>query len=259
MNIVVCVKQVPDTETRIRFGPDGRWIDESGVTFVVSPYDEFAVEEGIRIREARGGEVTVVGAGPERVGQALRTCLAMGADRAVHIKDDAIERADSLTIARALATAIKAVPFDLILMGKYGVGTDNGQVGPMLALLLDIPQVCAVAKIELGERVVTAHREIEGAIEIVEAPLPALLTAEKGLNEPRYPSLKGIMAAKKKPIDVRDLSSLGISLPAPGSQSIRWLKLEAPPARGEGKIFRGDPAESAREVVRLLREEAKVI
>ena len=259
MNVIVCMKQVPDTETRIRLSGDARWIEESGVTFIISPYDEYAVEEAIRIREAQGGDVLVIGAGPERMAQALRTCLAMGADRAVHIKDDGIERADSLTIARALAAVVSGIPHDIILTGKYGVGTDNGQVGAMLAGLLDIPHVTGVTKIEHGDRKVTARREIEGAVEFVEASLPAVLTAEKGLNEPRYPSLKGIMAAKKKPIETRDLASLGLALPAPGSEPLRTVRLEMPPPRQEGKVYKGDTAESAREVVRLLREEAKVI
>jgi electron transfer flavoprotein beta subunit len=259
MNILVCIKQVPDTETRIRIPDGGRWIEESGVTFVLSPFDEFAVEEAIRLRDARGGEVTVLGAGPERVSQALRTCLAMGADRAIHLKDDRIERADSLTIARALAAAVAGKAFDLVLLGKQGVGTDNAQVGPMLAELLDMPQVTAVSKLEVGEGKLTAHREIEGAVEIVESSLPAVVTAEKGLNEPRYPSLKGIMASKKKPLDTVDLASIGVALPAEGAEPVRWTALALPPARGEGKIFKGDAAESAREVARLLREEAKVI
>ena len=201
----------------------------------------------------------VITAGPERAAQALRTCLAMGADRAIHVKDDGLERADPLTVARALAAAIKGQPFDLILAGKYGVGGDNAQVGPMLAQLLDLPQVCAVSTLTVGECTLSARREIEGAIEVVESSLPALVTAEKGLNEPRYPSLKGIMAAKKKPIEVRDLASLGLSLPAPGSEPLTWARLDPPPARKEGKILTGDPADAARELVRLLREEAKVI
>jgi len=259
MNLLVCIKQVPDTETRIRISPDGRWFDESGVTFVLSPFDECAVEEAIRIKEAKGGEVVVVTAGPERAASALRTCLAMGADRAVHIKDEFVERADALTVARALAAVARGTPFDLIFAGKYGVGADNGQVGPMLAELLGIPQVTAVGALELGEGRITARREIEGAVEIVEALLPALVTAEKGLNEPRYPSLKGIMAAKKKPIETRDLASLGVTLPPAGQEPLRWVSLELPPPRAKGKVFTGDTAESSRQVVRLLREEAKVI
>ena len=259
MNVLVCIKQVPDTETKIRVAPDGRWIDESGVTFILNPYDEFALEEAIRLKEAQGGEVVVVTAGPERAAQALRTCLAMGADRAVHLKDDAIERADALTVARALAAVAKATPFDLILTGKYGIGTDNGQVGPMLAELLGVPQVTAVTKLEVAGGRLTAHREIEGAVETVDASLPALVTADKGLNEPRYPSLKGIMAAKKKPVETRDLASTGVTPPTPGQEPLRWVALEPPPPRPAGRTFTGDPAASAREVVRLLREEAKLI
>ena len=262
MELMVCVKQVPDTETRIRIGADGRSIDESGVTWVVSPYDEYALEEALRLREAAGeGEVTVLTIGPERATSALRTCLAMGADRAVHLCDDAVVGSDSLGIATLLATLLRDRPFDLILLGHQGVGTDNSQVGPMLAELLDRPHVGVVDRLEVKDGQVRAHRQVEGAREVFEAPLPAVITAQKGLNEPRYASLKGIMAAKKKPVDTVTLADIGLSSDAFGETGarVRWVGLELPPPRSEGRILEGEPEQVAAELVRLLREEAKVI
>ncbi len=262
MKIAVCVKQVPDTETKIRIGADSRSVDETGVTFVVSPYDEFAVEEALRIREKAGGEVTVYSVGDERAAPALRTVLAMGVDRAVHLKDPAFEGSDALGLSRILAAALAPEAFDLILLGKQAVGTDRGQVGPRVAELLDLPHVSVVTRVELEAGRLTVEREIEGAREIVEAPLPAVLTAQKGLNEPRYASLKGILAAKKKEIRVVTAADLSLDPAKVGIQGAAtvWEKLELPPARTSGKILRDmDPAAAAAELVRLLREEAKVI
>ena len=258
MNIVVCIKQVPDTETKIKIDGSGRAIDEAGVNFVVSPYDEFAVEEALRIKEAKGGEVTVLAAGPERAAGALRSCLALGADRAIHLKDDALEKTDPLGLSRALAALVRSIPHDLLLFGKYAVGTDQGAVGPMVAEMLGLPHVSGVVTLSLGEGALRAEREIEGAREVYECRLPAAVTTEKGLNEPRYASLKGIMAAKKKTIEVKDLPSLGLSA-ADVAPRVVWTKLELPPPRPSGRILTGDPAESAREVVRLLHEVEKLI
>src|SRR5438445_10196417 len=196
----------PATQARIKIG-DGRRIDETGLKFIVSPYDEFALEEAIRVKEKKGGDVTVIAFGPDRVQQGLRECLARGATKAVHVKGEVAD-ADSLGIAEVLAAAIKATPHDLIFFGKQGVGTDNSLVGPMVAELLGYPQMNVVTHLEVGEGKVTAHREIEGAEEIIEAATPAVITAQKGLNEPRYASLKGIMAAKKIPIIANSVSAL---------------------------------------------------
>ena len=258
MNIVVCVKQVPDTETKIKIAAGGVWIDESGVNFVVSPYDEYAVEEAIRIKEAKGGEVVVVSAGPERVSGALRNCLAVGADRAIHLKDDSLDRTDSLGVARALAAVVRSLPHDLVLFGKYAVGSDASTVGPMVAEMLNLPHVSSVVKVEVGDGRLRAEREVEGAREVYECALPAVLTADKGLNEPRYASLKGIMAAKKKTIEVRDLASLGLSASEVAPRVV-WTRLEPPPPRPAGKILTGDAADSAREVVRMLHDVEKLI
>jgi electron transfer flavoprotein beta subunit len=262
MKLFVCMKQVPDTETRIKIGGDGRAIDESGINWVVSPYDEYALEEALRIKDGTGdSEVTVVTVGPERANAALRTCLAMGADRAVHVQDAGIERSDSLGVATMLAAVIRRQPADLILLGRQGVGTDNSQVGPMLAELLDLPHVNVVMKLEVEAESMRAYRQIEGAQEVFESSLPAVVTAQKGLNEPRYASLKGIMAAKKKPIEILGLQDLGISADEVGEKGarVRWNGLQPPPPRPEGRILQGEPEETVPQLVRLLREEVKVI
>ena len=261
MNSFVAIAYVPDTETRIRIGADGKSIDESDVKWIVSPYDEYALEEALRIKEAKGaGTVRVAAVGPERAKTGLRECLARGADDAVWIDSGDGRYLDALATAKALAAAAKEGSYDFLWFGQKGVGYDESLVGPMVAELLDLPHVGNVIKLEVGEGKITAHREIEGAHEIVECALPCVLTAQKGLNEPRYASLKGIMAAKKKPIAERKLSDLGVPEADPANAKTRWLKLELPPARQACKMVPGDdPAAAGKELVRLLREEAKVI
>jgi len=264
MNIVVLVKQVPDTEAKIEIKPGTADIATETISYVVNPYDEYAVEEALRIKEKRGeGEVTVVGMGPDKATEALRTCLAMGADKAVHLNDDAFDGSDSYATALALSKALEGISYDLVLCGKQAVDDDNAAVGIELAELLGVPHVAVVTKIEISDDKTRAvcHREVEGASEVVETPLPAVITAQKGLNEPRYASLKGIMTAKRKPIDTKDAAALGLSpeqVGRPGSK-LKVASLSLPPARAEGKIVPGEPADAAREVIRLLREEAKVI
>ena len=262
MKIAVCVKQVPDTEAKIKIGADGRSVDETGVNLVVSPYDEYALEEALRLREKHGGEVVAFTVGDERAATALRTVLAMGADRAVHLKDPAFEGSDGLGISRILAAALRSEAFDMILFGKQGVGTDRGQVGPRVAGLLDLPHVSVVVALSVEGGSLRAEREIEGATELVESPLPAVITAQKGLNEPRYASLKGILAAKKKEIRVMGAADIGLDPSTVGAAgaAVVWEKLELPPGRSAGKILKDmDPGSAAKELVRLLREEAKVI
>ena len=258
MNSVVCIAQVPDTEARIKIA-EGRRIDESGLKFIVSPYDEFALEAAIRLKESKGGDVTVLSFGPDRVQQALRECLARGATKALHVKGET-GSADSLGIARVLAAAIRTIPHDVVFFGKQGVGTDNSLVGPMVAELLGYPQVNVVTHLEVGEGKVTAHREIEGAEEILEAATPAVITAQKGLNEPRYASLKGIMAAKKIPIDAKSVSDLGLQESDIYNQRVTIVSLELPPEKSGGrKIDGADPAAAAREILKYIREEAKAL
>jgi electron transfer flavoprotein beta subunit len=259
LNSVVCVSQVPDTETRIKISADKQRIDETGIKFIVSPYDEYALEEAIKTKEAKGGDVTVITFGPERAAQALRECLARGATKAVHVKGEAAD-ADSLGIAKVLAAAIKTVPHDLVFFGKQGVGTDNGLVGPMVAELLGYPQMNVVTHLEVGDGKVTAHREIEGAEEIIEASTPAVITAQKGLNEPRYASLKGIMAAKKVPVDTKTISDLGLSDADIHKQRVVFVAIALPPEKSGGRKIDGtDPAAAAKEILKYIREEAKAL
>jgi len=259
LNSVVCIAQVPDTETRIKIGGDGRHIDDTGIKYIVSPYDEYALEEAIRLKEKQGGDVTVLAFGPDRVQQALRESLARGATKALHVKGESAD-ADSLGIAKVLAAAIKTIPHDLVFFGKQGVGTDNSLVGPMVAEILGYPQVNVVTHLEVADGKITAHREIEGAEEIIEASTPAVITAQKGMNEPRYASLKGIMAAKKIAIDSKSVSDLGLADSDIVNQRVTVVSLELPPEKSGGrKIDGADPAAAAKEIVRYMKEEAKAL
>ncbi len=263
MNCIVCMTHVPDTASVIKIGPDGTHIDETGIKWIVSPYDEFALEEALKITEAQGGEVTVICYGPARAEAGLRECLARGAHKAVHIVGGEATLGDSYAIARVLAKAIEGREYDLILTGIKGVGTDNAQVSQMLAELLGLPHVTGITKLELVDGKLTAEREVEGGVEVVESPLPAVLAAQKGLNEPRYASLKGIMAAKRKPVEKVEVGALGLDEAALAGDeaTYRVRALELPPAKEAGTIIQGedDPKAAAAELVRLLHEEAKVI
>ncbi len=250
MKIVVCMKQVPDTETKVRIGQDGKTIDPTDVNYVVNPYDEYAIEEALRIKESTGeGEVTILTLGPDRAINAIRTALAMGADKAVHLKTDDTYL-DSYAVAVALANQLKEMDYDLILTGKQAVDDDAAQIGPRVAALLDLPCATVVTKLEIGDGAFTAHREVEGGLEVVEGSLPAVVTAQKGLNEPRYASLKGIMMAKRKPVEEKE--------PQFDDPKVEILKMEYPPERKGGRIV-GKGVEAVPELVRLLHEEAKVI
>ena len=264
MNILVCLKQVPDTESQIKIAPDGISIATENIKWIINPYDEYAVEEALRLREKFGGEVTIIGAGPKRVTESIRTALAMGADKGILVDDPAITGSDSLGIARILAAVIKDLDYDIILCGKQGVDDDYGIVGSILAELLGIPQISVVLKVEVSEdaSTVKAHREVEGGTLVIESPLPALITAQKGLNEPRYASLPGIMKAKKKPLDVKTIADLGLDASQVGEAGtkIKIMQITPPEEREAGKIVEGEtPQEMAINLVRLLHEEAKII
>jgi electron transfer flavoprotein beta subunit len=258
VKIIVCIKHVPDTETKVKVAADGKSLDESGVKMVISPYDEYALEEALRLLEGDdAGELLAVSAGRDAVQTSLRQALAMGAHRAVHVKDDAYDVADAWSRGKALAAVAQAEEPALVFAGKYGVGADEGLTGPALAASLGWPHVAAVHRVELGDAGIKAWRSVEGAVEVIESSLPAVVTWDKGEHEPRYPSLKGIMAAKKKPLDVKTPSDLGLE--GPGAPRLGVEALELPPPRAAGRILDGDPAQAAAELVRLLREEAKVI
>ena len=250
MKIAVCIKRVPDSETRVKIAADGKSLDEAGVKFVLNPYDEFAVEEALRRKEKAGaGEVAVFCLGPAAAQETIRTALAMGADRGVLLSADKIP-ADPLESAKILAAELKGTSWDLILFGRMAIDDYNTQVGTLVAELLDLPCVSAVSHLDIEGTKGVAEREIEGGIEIVDFQLPAVLTTDKGLNEPRYPALKGIMAAKKKPLDIKPVQ--------PGAGALAIAALTPPPERKEGRIV-GEGAGAVGELVRLLREEAKVL
>jgi electron transfer flavoprotein beta subunit len=259
MKIAVCVKQVPDSETRINLAAPAAQLDQSAFTRVLNPYDAYAVEEAVKIKEARGEvEVTAITVGPEKVKETLKKdCLAVGCDKAVIISDPELQGADEQAVAMAMAAVIKRDGYDLVLTGIKTIDNDSGQLGVMLAEMLGMAHVSTITKLTLGDGTLTAEREIEGGKEVVEASLPAVLTCQKGLNEPRLPSLPNIMKAGMKPMETVTCADLGITLPV----SLTEVKLYSPPpARGACKLIDAeDPAAAARELARLLHEEAKVI
>jgi electron transfer flavoprotein beta subunit len=259
MKLLVPIKQVPDTATQVKIGADPKGIDTTGITWIVSPYDEFAVEEALRIKEKRGeGEVVVVSLGPERVKEALRSCLAMGADRAIHLNDPAWANADALTTARTLAAAIKQEQPALVLFGRQAIDDDMGAVGAQVAELLGWSCASWIMEetVSSDGKTVRVGRQVEGALEVFDLPLPCVLTAQKGLNEPRYPTLKGIMGAKKK--EIKDVKAADVGL-APDGSELTVVTLEALPPRPPGRIIPGEPAQAIKELVRALREDAKAI
>jgi electron transfer flavoprotein beta subunit len=249
MNVAVCINHVPDTETKIKVGPDNQSIDTTGINYMLSPYDEFAVEEGIKIREKFKGEVTVLSLGPDSHKETLRKALAMGADKAVLVKDDG--RRDSYAVAFALAEELKKRSPHVVLFGKQSIDYDNAQVGTLVAEMLGLPSVAVVVKMDLrDEQTAVCEREIEGGHEVVEVQLPAVFLAQKGLNEPRYPSLKGIMAAKNKPIE---------EVPAGAAQNrVEVIALRKPAGKSAGRIL-GTDKSAVPELIKVLHEEAKVI
>jgi electron transfer flavoprotein beta subunit len=248
MKLAACINHVPDTATRIAIAADGTSIDKTGVTYVINPYDEFAIEECLRLKEKNGGDVTVISLGGDSHKESLRKALAMGVDKAVLLKDDGVR--DSYAVAVALADYLRELSPDAVFFGKQSVDYDDGAVGLMVAEMLGLPSVSVVVKLDIQGGKATAEREIEGGREVVETALPAVFTAQKGLNEPRYPSLKGIMGAKSKPIEERAASAVGTKM--------ALLRMQKPPAKPAGRII-GTDSSAVPELVRLLHEEAKVI
>ena len=262
MEIVVLVKQVPDTESLIEIDGDGISIKTQDIKWVMNPYDEIAVEEALQIRDAQGGTVTIVSLGPDKAVETIRTALAMGADKGIHINDPAAEGSDPLATARILAAAVKENSFDLIIAGHRAVDEDNYQVAAAVAEFLDIPQVSMVVKAELADGKIKCQRTIEGGTVTVEAALPALFTTQRGLNEPRYASLPGIMKAKKKPVDVKTIADLGIDSATAGAanRKVKIKALSLPPEREAVKMIEGESAqEKAAELVRVLHEDVKLV
>ncbi len=248
MKIAVCVSHVPDTATKIKIAADEKSIDPAGVTYIINPYDEFAVEEALKTKEKFNGEVTVISVGNDASKEAIKKAIAMGCDNGVLLKDE--NERDSIGIAKALADEIKKENYEIVFMGKQSVDFDNSITPQLTAEMLNYNCVSVVVDLKIDGKKITAEREIEGGREIVETELPAIIAAQKGLNEPRYASLKGIMAAKKKTIEEKPAVSADLS--------VEILKMYKPPAKQPGRIL-GTDASAVPELVRLLHEEAKVI
>jgi electron transfer flavoprotein beta subunit len=250
MNIIVCVSHVPDTTTRINVAGDAKSIDSAGVKFILNPYDELAVEEALRLRDKVKGEVTVITVGADNAKEAIRQALAMGADKGILVKG---EKKDSWQVAEMLANAIKPLGADLILLGKQSIDFDGMEIAPMLSELLDLPAATVVVGLTIDGNKATAEKEVEGGREVIEIELPCIIAAQKGLNDPRYPSLPNIMKAKQKP--VQELQG------APSAARTEVLQLTKPEKKRANKILKtdGNPTHAAHELARMLHEEAKVI
>jgi electron transfer flavoprotein beta subunit len=260
MNIIVCIKQVIDTAAKISVSA-GK-VDSAGSPRVMNPYDEFAVEEALQIKQRKPDtEITLISLGPESFKEVLKKGLAMGADHAVHLSDPQFETLDNLGVARALATAIEKRPHDLVLCGRQAVDDDMAQVGPALAIFLNIPFVSVVTGLNFSDDFSQAKitRQIAGGSETFDVSSPFLITCQKGLNTPRLPSLKGIIAAKKKPITMLSASDIGFDMALLGTPRVRQVDLALPPTRKKGAILDGSLEKSLPELVRLLREEEKVV
>ncbi|MGG1574909.1 electron transfer flavoprotein subunit beta/FixA family protein [Fictibacillus sp. NRS-1165] len=256
MNLYVILKRTFDTEEKISIS-NGQ-ISHDSAEYIINPYDEYAIEEAITLRDAHGGEVTVVTVGTEESEKELRTALAMGADKAVLIDNEDLESSDQYTTSAVLAEFFKDKDYDLILGGNVAIDNGTGQVGPRLAELLGIPQVTTITKIEINGADVAIERDVEGDVEKIETKLPLLVTAQQGLNEPRYPSLPGIMKAKKKPLETLEIDDLDIDEEDVEAKT-KTLEVFLPPKKEAGKILSGELNDQVKELVSLLRSEAKVI
>lgn len=257
MNIYVLVKRTFDTEEKIVVS--GGKIQEDGAEFIINPYDEYAIEEAIQVRDAHGGEVTVLTMGGEDAEKQLRTALAMGADKAVLINiEDDVEELDQFTAAHIISEYLKDKNADLILAGNVAIDGGSGQVGPRVAEALGINYVTTITSLEIDGTTVTIKRDVEGDTEILETSLPLLVTAQQGLNEPRYPSLPGIMKAKKKPLDEVELDDLDIDEDDVEAKT-ETLEIYLPPKKEAGKVLEGELADQVKELVQLLHSEAKVV
>lgn len=256
MNIFVVMKRTFDTEEKVTITNGA--INEDGAEFIINPYDEYAIEEALVLREKHGGEVTVVTFGEEDAEKQIRTALAMGADKAIIIDSEEVEDQDQFTTAKVLATVLKDKEYDIILAGNVAVDGGSGQVGPRIAEELNIPHVTSVIKVDIDGTVATIERDIEGDKEVIEVSLPVLITAQQGLNEPRYPSLPGIMKAKKKPLERLDIDDLDLEEEDVEAKTKR-IEIFLPPKKEAGKILEGETDARVKELVSLLKTEAKVI
>ena len=260
MEIIVLLKQIPATESLIEIADDGVSIRTGDIKWVINPYDEFAVEEALRIREKHGGSVSILSVGSQKAIEAIRTALAMGADKGILIDTGGSGELDALGIAKVITAALKDIPFDVIIAGQRAVDDDNSQVGQAVAEFLKIPHISLVNKEEIIDGKIRCQRTIEGGTVVLEAPLPALFTTQRGLNEPRFASLPGIMKAKKKPLDIKTVADIGLDAASACKPLSHIVALKYPPQRKGGRIIEGESAqEKVTELVRALHEEAKVI
>lgn len=259
MDIIVLLKQVPATESFIEVAGDGVSINPEGLKYVINPYDELAVEEALQIRQAQGGTVTIVSMGPAKAAEAIRTALAMGADKGVLI-DPGQTVCDGLATAKVLAAAVKQLPFDLIIAGHRAVDDDCYQVGPAVAELLDLPNASMVIGQEIADGQIRCTCTVDGGTVDLTAPLPMLMTTQRGLNEPRYASLPGIMKAKKKPIDTKTLADIGLDTAALEGPALKILALTPPPERKGGRMIEAETVQDqVAQLVAALAQEVKVI
>jgi electron transfer flavoprotein beta subunit len=256
MKILVCLKQVPHQDARLDVRSDGAWIQEDNIKFEINSYDTYALEEALRVKDKGETEVVVASIGPERVTQALRTALGMGADRAVHVKDPAVDGSDALGVAKALAAVAKAESPDLVLMGLMSDDGNAASVPPMLAQLLDVPSATGVMSVEYQNGNVRVERELEGgALEVVDLPRPCVLAVQTGINQVRYASLKGIMAAKKKPIEVKTAADLGVAGQVGASAAKARIEKVYVPPKGQGaEIVSGSTDEVVTRLVGKIKE-----
>lgn len=257
MNIYVLMKRTFDTEEKIMI--DGGRIEEEGAEFIINPYDEYAIEEAIQLRDEHGGEVTVVTIGEEESEKQLRTALAMGADKAVLVNtEDDLEEGDQFTTVKILEAFFEDRDVDIILAGNVAIDEASGQVGPRLAERLDMAYVTTITDIKIDGETVNIERDVEGDVEKVETSLPLLVTCQQGLNEPRYPSLPGIMKAKKKPLEELELDDLDLEEDDVAPKT-KTLEIYLPPEKEAGKVLEGEIDDQVKELVSLLRDEAKVL
>jgi len=260
MEIVVLLKQVPATDVLVEIADDGQSINTGAVSWIISPYDEFAVEEAIKIKEKHGGNVTVLTIGPKKAQEAIRTALAMGADQGILIDDPAAIAADGLGTAKIVTAALKEIPHDLVIAGQRAVDDEGYQVAVAVAELTGLPCVNLVIKQKIEDETICCTRTVEGGTVTMKAPLPMLFTTQRGLNEPRYASLPGVMKAKKKPLTIKALADIQFDLESLKGPAVEITRLTPPPARATGRIIEGETAaQKASELIKALREEAKVI
>jgi electron transfer flavoprotein beta subunit len=256
MKIMVCLKQVPHQDARLDVRADGTWIQEDNIKFEINSYDTYGLEEALRIKDAGGAEVLVVSIGPDRVSQALRTALGMGADRAVHVKDPATDGSDALGVAKTLAAVAKQESPDLIFTGFMSDDGNFAAVPPMLAQLVGIPHTTAAVKVERSDGKLRVSREVEGgAQEVVDLATPALVSVQTGINQVRYASLKGIMAAKKKPLDVKTAADLGLAgQVGAAAAKVKVTKVAPPPKGDRADILQGSTDQIVASLVNKIKE-----